>query len=365
MKIAYFHRLTFEDTEQRFKEEAERMGIDLVFIKYKNLSLESDNFNKTQKNKITFKGIDLKDFDIWFFRSVGSELEWSKLLQLYARDNNIPIVDDYILTEGVLKRFKSTMGYLLAKNGINYPQTTYFNTFKQVKNYLGVEDCSYPGGSIATDRIQNKDSIASLQNDGGELNHICNCGGSCGCGGCSTDSFDREVVYPFIIKMSSGGRHGMSTFFIQQKTDLLEMEKTLTDRKEKAIKEGKTVPLYRGFLLQEYIPNDGDFRVMTVGYKCIGGFKRAPKEEKLVLNKSQGKSTGMDKLPDDVIKTAEEAAKVLGIEVAGTDLVRHKDTGEVYIVEVNEAPQFKVFEKRTKINAPKMILDYLIEKANC
>ena len=41
MKIAYFHRLTFEETEHRFKEEAEKMGIELVFIKYKDLVLKS------------------------------------------------------------------------------------------------------------------------------------------------------------------------------------------------------------------------------------------------------------------------------------------------------------------------------------
>ena len=52
----------------------------------------------------------------------------------------------------------------------------------------------------------------------------------------------------------------------------------------------------------------------------------------------------------------------MGVEIAGTDLVISNKTGEVYLIEVNEAPQFKVFEKRTKINAPRKILEYCINK---
>lgn len=100
---------------------------------------------------------------------------------------------------------------------------------------------------------------------------------------------------------------------------------------------------------------------MTVGYKVIGGFKRAAKEEKLVMNKSIGKSVAVD-LPDDVIAEAEKAAKAVEVEITGTDLVRDSRNGKVYIIEVNEAPQFKVFEKRTKINAAKKIMEYLKEK---
>ena len=51
MKIAYFHRLTFEETEQRFKEEAEKIVIELTFIKYKQLVLESDSTINQYTNK--------------------------------------------------------------------------------------------------------------------------------------------------------------------------------------------------------------------------------------------------------------------------------------------------------------------------
>jgi len=299
MRIAYLHRLTFDESEKRFQDEAQALGIELVPIKYRKLKMVGD--------KIMFGEVDMKDFDGWYFRSVGSELEWSKLLQLYAKKHKVPVVDEYLLTEGPLRRFKSVMSWQLAEAGVLYPKSAYVESLKDLEKELKV------------------------------------------------------WKLPAIVKLSAGGRHGMGTFWVRELDDLEKLKHVLEGRKEKAKLGNKKVPIFRGYLIQEYIKNDGDFRVMTIGYKCVGGFKRQVKEEKLILNKSMGKSQRID-LPTDVVITAEKAAKVLGVEVAGTDLVRSVETGKVYIVEVNEAPQFKVFEKRTKINAARKILEYCVEK---
>ena len=211
------------------------------------------------------------------------------------------------MTDGPLRRFKSVMSWQLADAGVLYPKSAYVESFKDLEKELG------------------------------------------------------SWELPAIVKLSAGGRHGMGTFWVRELADLEKLKHVLEGRKEKARLANKKVPVFRGFLVQEYIKNDGDFRVMTVGYKCLGGFKRQVKEEKLILNKSLGRSLGVD-LPDDVKETAEAAARVLGVEVAGTDLVRSTENGKVYIIEVNEAPQFKVFEKRTKINAARKILEYCVEK---
>jgi RimK family alpha-L-glutamate ligase len=300
MKIAYLHRLTFDESEHRFVEEAKNLGVELVFIKYRKLRLSGD--------RIMYGDVDLKDFDGWYFRSVGSELEWSKLLQFYANKHSIPVVDDYLITEGPLRRFKSVMTWQLLEAGVNYPKSSYVDSFKDLPKELA------------------------------------------------------NWELPVIVKLSQGGRHGMGTFWVRELEDLEKLSHVLEARREKAKEKNEKMPIFRGFLVQEYIKNDGDFRVMTVGYKCIGGFKRQVKEEKLILNKSQGNSVALAELPADVVELSEKAAKVLGVEVAGTDLVRDIKTGAVYIIEVNEAPQFKVFEKRTKVNAAKLILEHCIEK---
>lgn len=287
MKIAYLHRISFPESEVRFQEEALKLGIELVLIKYKQLCLLDDH--------IFYKDTDLADFDLLYFRAVGTELEWAKLLEIYAKKHNVPVVDQYLLDHGPLRRFKSVMGFLLAENKVNYPKTLLVNTFAELKQELS------------------------------------------------------NWELPVVVKLSQGGRHGMGTFWIRSLSDLEELKTKLK-------------PGARDFLVQPYIPNDGDFRVMTVGYKCVGGFKRKPKEEKMVMNKSVGRSEGLAEVPSDVASVAERASRVLGVEFSGIDLVRDSRDGKVYIIEVNEAPQFKVFEKRTKINVVKMLLEYLISK---
>ena len=300
MKIAVFYRIDFEETRTRMDEEAAKLGLELAWIRYREL--------KVVGTDIFWGETNIKDFDGWYFRAVGNELEWSKLLQFYARKHSIPVVDDYLLSEGPLRRFKSVMSWQLLDAGIKYPKSSFVESISDLENEL------------------------------------------------------KNWEFPLIVKMSKGGRHGMGTFFLREFGDFKDLEEKLVSKVETTEAEGRKGIGLRGFLIQEYIANDGDFRVMTVGYKCIGGFKRMPKVEKLVLNQSEGSSVGLSEVPVNVAKVAEEAARVLGVEIAGTDLVISNKTGEVYLIEVNEAPQFKVFEKRTKINAPRKILEYCVNK---
>ena len=86
-----------------------------------------------------------------------------------------------------------------------------------------------------------------------------------------------------------------------------------------------------------------------IGYQVLGGFKREKKEEKLVLNRSLGPSKKLEKVPSEVIASAQRAAKVLKVEISAIDMVIDQKTGKPVIIEVNEAPEFRVFEKRTGI----------------
>lgn len=287
MKIAYFYRLDKFGTHKRFVEEAREMKMELVPIKYRKLTLDND--------KILYQGEDLKKFDAFFFRAVGPELEWSKLLELYAKKYKITVVDEYLLTQGPLRRFKSVMGWQFFKAGVNYPKTIMVEKFGDLREEI------------------------------------------------------KKWQFPLIVKLSKGGRHGMGTFLIKKEADLDELERKL-DKDT------------RDLLIQEFFENDGDYRLFVVGYKTLGGFKRKMKEEKLVLNKSVGKSEGLAEVPLDVASEAEKAARAVEVEVAGIDLIQDTKTGKIYVVEVNEAPEFKVFEKRTGKNAVREILKYIKKK---
>ncbi|MBU1070844.1 ATP-grasp domain-containing protein, partial [Patescibacteria group bacterium] len=237
MKIAYFYRVDKWGTGDRFVEEAKGLGVELVPIKYKELSVKQGGGDW----QIYLQGETLKEFDLFYFRAVGSELEWSKLLCLYAKKEGIPVVDEYLMTDGALRRFKAVAGVMMEEAGVSYPETEYVESVEELLR-----------------TVLDKDS-------------------------------------PFVVKVSQGGRHGMGTFWIRNEVDL------------------KEVTGERGFLVQPYIPNDGDYRLFVVGYKTLGGFKRMPKEEKVVMNKSLGKSVGLEKVPEDVAMEAEKACRALGV----------------------------------------------------
>ncbi len=296
-KIAFFYRIDKWGTVERFVTEARAVELEVVPIRYRQLQLRQQE----RGWDIDFAGRPLRNFDLFYFRAVGSELEWSKLLTLYAARHEIPVVDQYLADEGVLRRTKAVSGIFLAEGGVSYPRTTFIERIEDLKHELA----------------------ANWQ-------------------------------YPVVVKLSQGGRHGISTFWLRGEPDLTEFEEKSKDEESRP---------KRGFLIQEYIPNNGDYRLFVVGYKVLGGFKRAPKEEKVVMNKSLGQSVALMEIPGDVVAEAEKAAQALGVEVAGIDLVTHKDTGKPYVIEVNEAPQYKVFEKRTGKNAVRAILEYLKQKS--
>ena len=76
-----------------------------------------------------------------------------------------------------------------------------------------------------------------------------------------------------------------------------------------------------------------------------------------------GPSTGLKRIPAAVQAEAEKAVKALKVEVASVDMVVAKDTGRPVIIEVNEAPEFSVFEKKTGIDVATAVINYLAQKA--
>lgn len=160
---------------------------------------------------------------------------------------------------------------------------------------------------------------------------------------------EKKLSYPLILKVSKGGRHGMGTFLVQNHN---QFEKIIKGRIERS-----------SFLAQEYIPNDGDYRLFLVGYQVVAGFKRQAKEDKMRFNRSLGASFGLSKIPPKIAALATKAAKALKIEICAVDLVVDLRTGKPIIIEANEAPEFWLMEKRTGVNICEKILAYLVKKA--
>jgi ribosomal protein S6--L-glutamate ligase len=119
------------------------------------------------------------------------------------------------------------------------------------------------------------------------------------------------------------------------------------------------------YLLRQFIPNDGDIRVFTIGFKAIGAMRRIPARGEFRSNISLG-GTGelFDLAKNPEIKNlAEKAVKVCGVEIAGVDIILDKNTQKPFILEVNLGPQFEGLEKYTGVNAAYEIIKYFIKKS--
>ena len=163
----------------------------------------------------------------------------------------------------------------------------------------------------------------------------------------SVDSVIDRFSFPLILK-TAVGRQGKGVFKVDTKEELVEKVKGLSE-------------VSPSFVIREFIPNDGDIRVFTVGYKAIGAMKRTPStKEEFRSNISQG-GVGSEydlKSNPKVQEIAEKLSKLTRTEIAGVDVMLHSETGDPYILEVNPGPQFTGLEKFTSTNAALEIVKY-------
>lgn len=89
-------------------------------------------------------------------------------------------------------------------------------------------------------------------------------------------------------------------------------------------------------LIQEYIENDGDYRVIIMYGKPAIAYRRlAPQDSGTHLNNvAQGAKRELIK-DREVIKLAVKAAKVLKREFCGVDIIRDNNDGKLYLLEAN------------------------------
>lgn len=121
--------------------------------------------------------------------------------------------------------------------------------------------------------------------------------------------------------------------------------------------------LKANILVQEYIKEaeGADLRCFVVGGKVIAAMKRQAKEGEFRSNLHQGGSASLVKISSAERKTAVEAAKIMGLNVCGVDLLR-SNRGPV-VMEVNSSPGLEGIETATGIDVAGLIIEF-IEKNN-
>lgn len=121
--------------------------------------------------------------------------------------------------------------------------------------------------------------------------------------------------------------------------------------------------LNANIIVQEFIEesNGADIRCFVVGEKVVAAMKRQAGPGEFRSNLHQGGSAEVIKISKAERETAVQAAKSMGLKMAGVDLLR-SNRGPL-VMEVNSSPGLEGIEKATGIDIAGMVIDYLVKEA--
>ena len=115
--------------------------------------------------------------------------------------------------------------------------------------------------------------------------------------------------------------------------------------------------------MQEFIKEAGgtDIRALVVGGKVVAAMKRTGASDDFRSNLHRGGSAGVIKITPEERSTAVRAAKRMGLNVCGVDMLR-SNHGPV-IMEVNSSPGLEGIESATGKDIASMIVDFVVTNA--
>jgi ribosomal protein S6--L-glutamate ligase len=117
--------------------------------------------------------------------------------------------------------------------------------------------------------------------------------------------------------------------------------------------------LDQNILIQKYIreANGSDIRALVVGRKVVAAMRRKAVAGEFRSNLHRGGKATKVRLPVEYRKTALAAARVLGLRVAGVDMIESKDGPMV--MEVNSSPGLEGIEKTTGVDVARAIIEHV------
>lgn len=165
------------------------------------------------------------------------------------------------------------------------------------------------------------------------------------------DLIEKLGGTPVIIKLARG-THGNGVVLAESK----KAAKSVLQAFYLSNEDGTNV------LLQEFIKESAgtDIRAFVVGGRVVASMKRQSLDDDFRSNLHKGGEGATIKLTDEERKMAIKAAKAMGLNIAGVDLMR-SDRGPL-ILEVNASPGFGI-EKVTGRDVATPIIEYVEQNA--
>lgn len=321
-KIALFFGGKISQHLVLIKKAAKKLGARLDLVSYNRVCFDTGelkikirgNLKDGTEDRVKNEGwLQIEDYDVLFFRTTGKHWEEVDLIIDHLSLNHLTIAKRPIIVDPIVLNGKPSMAckayqmLALSKAGIEVPKSTYGSLWYLYEEMKGAhKGCPYN--------------------------------------------------FPIIIK-GSGGDRGTRVF---KADNLEELEKLVRDLRKSETEEGKR------YMLQEFIPNDGDYRVLVLGKKVLGVMKRSSQSlEEFKNNYSMGGKVEVAKLPQNILDLAVKAAEVCGLSIAGVDIAfRDYDISKPVVWEVNKGPQFRGFMQATGIDVPMEIVKYLVSLKN-
>ena len=158
---------------------------------------------------------------------------------------------------------------------------------------------------------------------------------------------DLFQEHPVIIKLLSS-THGEGVI----KSDTPEVSATLMEA---------FLNLKHKILVQEFIKESSgtDIRAFVVGDKVVAAMERRAAVGEFRSNLHRGGSSESIRLTNEEVSIAKKSARILGLQVAGVDILR-SNKGSM-VIEVNASPGLEGIETTTNVNIARSIIS-LVER---
>ena len=158
------------------------------------------------------------------------------------------------------------------------------------------------------------------------------------------DLIKNEIGFPLLIKKVTASL-GKGIVLCKKQRELEDIADVLDENQD--------------FIIQQFIKESSgqDIRVLVVGGKPLDAILRKGKRGSFKANHAQGGTVQPIELTPEMEWLAIESANLLGLEIAGVDLLF--EGGSYCVCEVNSVPGFEGFEQVTGIDVPKAIFDYI------
>jgi ribosomal protein S6--L-glutamate ligase len=158
-------------------------------------------------------------------------------------------------------------------------------------------------------------------------------------------AIDRVGGAPVVIKLLEGTQ-GIGVILAPDKKVAEAVIETLQSAKQNV-------------LIQRFIGESRgrDVRALVVGDRVVAAMRRVASDDEFRSNVHRGGRTELVELDDDYAQVAVKAAQIMGLRIAGVDMLEGND-GPL-VMEVNSSPGLEGIEGATELDVAGAIVDYM------